>query len=322
MKIFKNIKFDTNPILIASWVGMGKVGLIAANYLRKKINAQLLAEIDMTPYFIPEAVFAHNGIIDPVIMPTAKIYFSKKPDVLIFESDMQIGGKEALSVAKTLMLFAEEMGVKQVFTIAAFPQNISHKTETKIFGAFTEQALSLEFEKLGVTPMTDGYIAGLNGVLLGIAKSRSIDGGCFLGTMPFFAVNMNYPKTSLKIVELLEDVLNIDIDKNDINESIVASDNQFMMIEEQIRQFPPRIIGQQQQEINPLDEIWDGQLANENYHEVVPQVITEKIERLFLDAQNDKTRATTLKKELDRWNVYELYEDRFLKLFKLDGEQK
>lgn len=319
MKIFKNIKFETNPILIASWAGMGKVGLIAADYLRRKINAQPIAEIDMAHYFTPEAVFVSKGIINIPQIPAAKIYFAEKPDILIFESDMQISGKDTLSVAKSIMLFAEEMGVKQVFTMAAFPQNISHKDENKIFGAFTDKTLSLEFEKFGVKSMMDGYVAGLNGILLGIAKSRSIDGGCLLGTIPFFAANMNYPKTSLKIIELLEDMLNIDIDKTEINEKIAASDAQFLMIEEQIRKFPQNIIRQEHAEINPLDEIWNER-ENENYQETVPQIITDKIERLFTDAQNDKKRAVTLKKELDRWNVYEQYEDRFLKLFKLDGE--
>lgn len=321
MKIFQNIKFNTNPTLIASWTGMGNIGLIATNYLRSKVNAQILAEIDMSPYFVPEAVFVHNGIIDFPKMPTSRVYFSRNPDILYFESNAQISGKEGLNIAKTLMAFAEDLGVKQVFTTAAIPQNTSNKTEPKVFGAFTDKPLVLEFEKLGVTEMTDSYIAGLNGVFLGITKSRSISGGCFLGTIPLFATNLDYPKTSLKIIELLESFLNINVDKDEINEKIAVSDSQFNAIEERIRQFPGIIYDNPQTEANPLDEFL-GEDASENSHEVVPQAIMEKIERLFKDTQNDKTRASALKKELDRWNVYELYEDRFLKLFKMDGEQK
>jgi hypothetical protein len=48
----------------------------------------------------------------------------------------------------------------------------------------------------------------------------------------------------------------------------------------------------------------------------IPEYIMEKIEKLFRDAKTDKTKAPDLKKELDRWDLYELYEDRFLDLFK------
>jgi len=321
MRIFHNVKFETNPILIASWPGMGNVGLIATNYLRNKINALPLAEIDMSPYFIPEVVWVRNGIADFPKMPTSRIYFSRNPDVLIFESDAQISGKEGMAVTKSLLRFAADAGVQTAFTTAAIPQNVSHKVAAQVFGAFTDPSLVDNFKHLGVIPLIEGYVAGANGVLLGIARSYSIKAGCLLGTVPIFATNLNYPKTALKIIELLEDLLNIDIDKTEINESIAIADSQFTAIEERIRQFSGVILGEiGQAETSPLEEIL-GSTGGNSSETIIPQTIMEKIERLFQDAQDDKARANALKKELDRWNVYELYEDRFLKLFELDGSK-
>ena len=48
----------------------------------------------------------------------------------------------------------------------------------------------------------------------------------------------------------------------------------------------------------------------------LPQSARKKIETLFKEAQKDITQASKLKNELDRWNVYKEYEDRFLDLFK------
>jgi predicted ATP-grasp superfamily ATP-dependent carboligase len=313
MRIFQNVKFETNPTLIASWPGMGNVGLIATNYIRTKMDAQLLAEIDMTPYFIPETVFVHDGIAEFPRMPSARIFYSQNPDTIIFESDVQILGKEGMAITKSLMRFAVEKSVSRVFTTAALPQNISHKADSRIYGAFTSKELLLEFKNLNVLPLNEGYIAGLNGVLLGIAKSFSIEAGCVLGTIPIFATNLSYPKTSLKIIELVEDLLNVDIDKTEINESIAVADNQFSAIEERIREFSGMILGNIEQiAINPSEDLW----GNQTEGEIIPQTIMEKIERLFQDAQGDRAKASALKRELDRWNVYELYEDRFLKLFK------
>jgi len=44
--------------------------------------------------------------------------------------------------------------------------------------------------------------------------------------------------------------------------------------------------------------------------------IKEKIEELFSLAKSDNLKAAELKSELDKWNVYKEYEDRFLDLFK------
>jgi len=44
--------------------------------------------------------------------------------------------------------------------------------------------------------------------------------------------------------------------------------------------------------------------------------VKDKIEKLFTEAQKDTTKANELKSELDKWNAYKEYEDRFLDLFK------
>jgi len=300
---------------------MGNVGLIATNYLRSKMGAQPIAEIDMAPYFIPDAIMVRNGIAELPRLPTSRIYYCQRPDLLIFESDAQIMGKEGLAITKSLMRFAADVGVGRAYTTAALPQNISHKTAAHIYGAFTSNDLLAEFQSLGVQSMTEGYIAGLNGVLLGIAKSHSIEAGCLLGTIPLFATNLNYPKTSLKIIELVEDLLNIDIDKTEINESISITDSQFSAIEERIRQFSGSIFGNLEQmsglHFNPArDGLWGVQSDGAPNTDTIPQTIMEKIERMFQDAQGDRGKANSLKKELDRWNIFELYEDRFLQLFK------
>jgi len=312
VRIFENVKFETSPILIAAWPGMGNVGLIAADYIRKKLDAQPFAEIDMTPYFIPEAVVVRGAIADFPKLPTAVIYYSRDPDILIFESDAQIIGKEGFAVAKSLMRFTADIGVKRVYTAAALPQNVSYRTSPQIYAAFTDKNVHLEFEKFNISPMVDGFIAGHNGTLLGIAKDYRIDGACFLGTIPCFAANMSYPKASLKIIELFEEILDIYVDKMEMMESIAIADSQFSAIEEKIKEFP--MIAPDELYENTMEDITAN--SSQQSGEVIPQTIMEKIERLFQDAANDRNKAIALKKELDRWNVYELYEDRFLKLFK------
>ncbi|MDR0304411.1 MAG: PAC2 family protein [Chitinispirillales bacterium] len=314
MRIFENVKFDTSPILIAAWPGIGNVGIMTANYIREKIGAYPFAEIDMKPYFVPELVVVNDGIADFPKPPASIIYYKRNPDLLVFESNVQITGRDGLAIAKSLIRLAAYARVKRLYTLAALPVNTTHKVESQIYGAFTEKNVLEEFERKSVIPLTEGCIAGHNGLLLGLAKEYNIEAGCFLGTVPVFAANTYYPKASLKIIELFEDLLEIEIDKTSIKEKIMLVNEHFNSIEDKIKEFPYRILQPETNVSNPIDDILSDNSLNGD--EPIPEAIMEKIERLFQDAANDRNKAVVLKKELDRWNVYELYEDRFLKLFK------
>ena len=54
----------------------------------------------------------------------------------------------------------------------------------------------------------------------------------------------------------------------------------------------------------------------------LPQSAREKIEKLFQEVKTNISKAAELKKELDHWNIYKDYEDRFLDLFKKPGNQE
>jgi len=48
----------------------------------------------------------------------------------------------------------------------------------------------------------------------------------------------------------------------------------------------------------------------------LPDSARQIIEELFKQAKKDLSHSMELKKELDKWNVYDQYEDSFLDLFK------
>jgi hypothetical protein len=80
-------------------------------------------------------------------------------------------------------------------------------------------------------------------------------------------------------------------------------EHQYELIEERIKDYIPSINKEENDEISEIEE------------EKVPHYIMEKIEKMFQQALKDKSLASQLKKELDRWNLFELYENRFLDLF-------
>ncbi|MBA7691030.1 hypothetical protein ES703_99568 [subsurface metagenome] len=59
-------------------------------------------------------------------------------------------------------------------------------------------------------------IAGLNGLLLGVAKERGIEGVCLLGEVPVYATRIQNPMAALAVVKVLTKILDIEIDMADL----------------------------------------------------------------------------------------------------------
>lgn len=303
MKLFEEVQFSSHPVVLAAWPGMGNVGLITVDYLRKKLDARLFAEFDMSPFFIPDSIVVKNGIAQFPDIPTSVFYYTKNPDIIIFESDAQVGGRDGIAIIKMFLDVIARFNVARIFTFAAFAQPMSYRDPSQVLVTCNGDSLLHKIADNGVIPMPDGFIAGLNGLLLGVAASRRIEAGCMLGTIPSYAMNFAYPKASLELIKTIARIQNFTIDTTDLEENAGEMDQQLAMIEDRIREFFPSVNKENDEEMSSIDE------------EKVPHFVMEKIEKLFLEAKEDRLRAPELKKELDRWSLFELYEDRFLDLF-------
>ncbi|MBD3421302.1 MAG: hypothetical protein GF398_14395 [Chitinivibrionales bacterium] len=304
MKFIQDISFKTAPIMLAAWQGMGNVGLITMDYLRRQLNAESFAEIDMGPFVIPDSIVVMNGIAQLPEIPSSTFYYSHDPDLIIFVSNGQVGGRDGITIIRTLLDIAQKFHVSRIFTSAAFAQPMSFQQESDVVIACNGRTLLNSLSVFQVTPMPSGYIAGLNGLLLGIAASRKIEAACLLGTIPSYAVNISYPKACVKILNVFENVLRLDIDKSELANAGRDMDRQLETIEERIREFFPNIGEQQHAEFSDIKE------------DEVPQYIMDKIERMFAKVAQDHSKAGELKDELVRWNLYDIYEKRFLDIFK------
>jgi len=303
MKSYQQIQFDSSPAMLAAWPGMGNVGLITVDYLRRKLNAKAFAEIDMSPFFIPDSILVKNGIADFPEIPSSIFYYPHNPNLIIFQSNAQINGREGIMIIKMILNVILQFNTSQIFTFAAFAQPTSHRSQSQILVGCNSSSMLEKMTKLGLNPMPDGYIAGQNGLLLGVAASHKIDSACLLGTIPGYALNLDYPKASLEQVRSICNILKFNVELSDLEESVHLMEHQYELIEERIKDYIPSINKEENEEISEIED------------ENVPHYIMEKIEKMFQQAIKDKSLASQLKKELDRWNLYELYENRFLDLF-------
>ncbi|MEO0019088.1 MAG: PAC2 family protein [candidate division WOR-3 bacterium] len=298
------------PILIACWPGMGHVGILAASYLRVKLKGEPYAEIDATPYFLPDAIEVENGIGRIPLPPRQQVFYVSEPPLLVFEGEAQISGEPGMKIASELLDIAQESGVGTVFTGAAFALPMSYRQAPKVYGVATDEILRQRFISLGIEPLSEGRISGLNGLLLGLAKSRSIPAASFLATMPQYAIEAPNPKASKAVIEVFCKILNTSVDMTDLDERIKEADR---MMGEFERRVAAALEALRQQAESRLEQEPGEQPETGEAPE--PHELMAHIERLFEEAQRDISKAKELKEELDRWGLFKLYEDRFLDLF-------
>ncbi len=227
----------TDPCLVAAWPGVGNVALIAATYLKDKLEAKEFAEIDPYGFFEPGGVFVKSSVIEEPEFPSSKFYFWKRPaggrDLIVFISEAQPAVK-ANKYANIVLDVAERFGVRRVYTCAA--TLTEHQPEKpRVLGATTSIALHDELKEYGVVLTGDFYVAGLNGVLVGVAQQRSLDAMCLLGETARYTAKVANPRASKVVLDVLAGLLDVEIDMAELEELAEATDKQIREIGDEMR---------------------------------------------------------------------------------------
>ncbi|KMQ51089.1 Uncharacterized protein (ATP-grasp superfamily) [Chitinispirillum alkaliphilum] len=305
MNLLSRDHFTTPPIMYSAWTGAGNVGILSVDYLRRKLNSRLFAQIDMSRFISPDSVMVKGGVAQFPETPQSVFYHHHNPDLVIFESNAHAGAKNDQDIMKAILDLASDLQTPRIYTAAALPRSMSHKTESEVLFAANNPSLISKLNLMGFNSMPDGTITGLNGLMLGFAAARGIDALCMLATIPAYTASLTYPKGALAVVNALGKLENFTIDTAELELECRKIEPMFNGIEGKIREFftiSP--------DIEQIDQI--------NGEQDVPEYVMNKIEKLFEEARVDRSRASELKEELDRWNLYPFYENRFLDLFEDD----
>ncbi len=215
--------------LIASWPGIGNVSLIIAKYLIDKLNAEEIGTIEPFDFFDPIGVMVKDNIIEAPQFPESKLYYwrnqNSKRDVVLFISDEQPSSK-GYELANCVLDISKKIQIKRVYTCAAAIARIHHTEMPRVWGAATNQNLVEELRKYDIVLRGDLQIAGLNGLFLGAAKERGMEGICLLGEVPGYTTRIPNPKAALAILEVMTDILGIDVDLSELSVIAKQSDEE------------------------------------------------------------------------------------------------
>jgi len=215
--------------LIAAWPGIGDVALIVAKYIKDKLNAEEIGEIEPFDFFDPIGIMVKGNIIEAPQFPESKFYHWHNPtssrDLIMFISDEQPSFK-GYELASCVLDVSKKLKVKRVYTCAAAIARIHHAEKPKVWGAATNQKLLEILRKYDVILRGDIQIAGLNGLFLGVAKEMGVEGICLLGEVPMYTTRIPNPKASLAVLDILTKMLDININLSELAKLAKESDEE------------------------------------------------------------------------------------------------
>lgn len=301
-----------DPLLLAVWPGMGGVAITAGYYLMAKLGMHLLVEFPASDYFDLEQIEVKEGLIQSGRLPRSRLFLWKDPkqehDIIVFIGEAQPPARGG-AFCRRLIDYAKELGVRRVFTFAAMATPMRPEHRSRIFGAAIDQEHLAQFRTLDVQILESGNINGLNGVLLAMASCSGMSGGCLLGEIPHVFSQIPFPKASLAVLEFFTSMVGIPLDFSELRSQAIKVErtlSDFLRRMEQSLDDPQRDPNEPDDSEEPVRPRPGGQEKR-------------RVEQLFEEARMDRSRAYTLKQELDRLGIFKEYEDRFLDLFKDPG---
>jgi proteasome assembly chaperone (PAC2) family protein len=225
------------PCLVTAWPGVGNVALIAATYLKDKLGAKELGEIDPVSFFDLGGVFIKDNLIELPKFPDGKFYYwqggGKASDAIIFLAEAQPASR-SYEYAHLVLDVAERFGVSRVYTLAA--ALTEHQPDPpRVLGAASSPELLEELKGLAVVQAGDFYVAGLNGLLLGVARERGLEAICLLGETVKYAAKMANPRASQVVLTVLTRLLRVEIDMTELDKFAEETDRQLRELSDQMK---------------------------------------------------------------------------------------
>jgi len=225
VKIYARPKLNS-PVMLATWPGIGNVSIITATYMLKKLAFKRLGEIEASYFFDPIGIVVRDHVVEAPHFPQSRFYYWKnkegRSDLILFIGEDQPASK-GYELANCVLDVGTRFMANRIYTLAAALTRIHHTEQPRVWGVGTNQRLTEDLRKYNLVQKGNLQISGLNGLMLGVAKERGIDGVCLLGEVPMYATRIQNPMASLMIIKTLSKILNIEIDLAELTQLAIET---------------------------------------------------------------------------------------------------
>lgn len=219
MKVNKIQDFKLKDIiLISSLPDMGKVGGLVTQHLTKKLETKKSAQIILAdkPW-----VNLKDGLVE-LPQDEYTLTVDEKNGIVVFTGENQPQEpRTVFEIVNMVLDIVSRMGnIKMLISAGGYLPSESGKG-TLVYGVATNSHSIDILKSYDVKPLSPEVksITWFNGVILGIAKSRNIDGVGLFGEI----VDAESPqyKAASNILKVIEKILQIKIDTKELDEKII-----------------------------------------------------------------------------------------------------
>lgn len=206
------------PLLIEGLPGIGNVGKIAADFLCEKLNGKKFATI-YSDSFPPQVILDGDGVIE---LACNELYYVRNVngrDIIFLLGNYQGTTPEGqYLICEDLMkdVFLK-MDVSRIYTLGGYGTG-KISEESRVLGAISDISMKPELEKHGVVFSKGEPAAGIVGasaLLVAFGKMYEIPSACIMGETSGYFIDH---KSGIAILNVLESILGLELDKSELNE--------------------------------------------------------------------------------------------------------
>jgi uncharacterized protein len=199
-----------SPIMIAGLPGSAFVGKFAIDHMIADLSAKPLAEL-YTGAFPSQILIKEDGTAS--LLRNDLYYWKSKDgqhDAIIFTGDAQPSNSESeYSLSEYLIEFVRrKYKVRLLVTLGAYVTG-TFSQDPKVYATGTQSELTRTLEAAGCILMQEGAITGMNGLLLGMARMKGLEGYSLLGETTDYSFD---PRASEIVLEALSKLTGIKVD--------------------------------------------------------------------------------------------------------------
>ncbi len=200
--IKKQIKLK-DPVLVVGLPGIGSVGKLVAEHLKREFKAEKIA-VMYSPHFPHQVVMLKNG---GVRLVGNRFYLIRKKgvknDIVLLTGETQAVTTEGQYEVNGAIVdfFKNKLGGKFIYTLGGYNLGRNVTDKPRVFGNVSGKDVMRRFKNGDIVfGKSRGMIWGSAGLIIAFARFQGISGICLMGETSFLDVDASAAKSVLMVL--------------------------------------------------------------------------------------------------------------------------
>jgi uncharacterized protein (TIGR00162 family) len=226
IKVIKSIA-PNELVLVCGLPGIAYIGKLSIDYLVQQLKAEMVGEVYST-HFPPYVIIKEDGLVELLRNELHNIKNETGQDIVFLSGNAQAFSPEGqYEVIEKVLDWAIEKGLKRVYSVAALVTERQYDVPN-VYCTATSTALLEEAKAKGALPLDHGIFGGENGLIMGLAKKKNLEGACLLAeTHGYQTPTGEYvidPRAAKAALNVLTQILGVKVDMEPIEKQAMEMD--------------------------------------------------------------------------------------------------